>query len=230
MPGLEDLILYHLFREDDEPAKPRTEEEWRRWAADDPRRDYEEERRLLLYQLRCHVLREIASTVLRSELQIRREEREIDTMLQRLEEARERYLKGPRRPPRLYRRSIAEDEIAELRGADTDLQCTARQEIAKVREQKPNLSSRPEIADREIKNLQSRKRHEMIAGLQPHQWAALRAVHSRESRAFDATDAFTFEVLARMGLLERKPGGGKSKRDWQLTELGTLAMSRAPSP
>jgi hypothetical protein len=68
----------------------------------------------------------------------------------------------------------------------------------------------------------------MIAGLQPHQWTALHAVHSGEARVFDGTDAFTFDVLARMELLERKPGGGKSKRDWQLTELGALAMSRAP--
>jgi hypothetical protein len=68
----------------------------------------------------------------------------------------------------------------------------------------------------------------MIAGLQRHQWAALHAVHSGETPAFDATDAFTFDVLARMKLLERKPGRGKSKRDWQLTELGALAMSRAP--
>jgi hypothetical protein len=111
---------------------------------------------------------------------------------------------------------------------DIERQRTAKQEIAKVRHRKPNLNSRQEIADREIENLQAQKRDDMIAGLQPHQWAALNAVHSGENRAFDATDAFTFDVLARMELLERKPGGGKSKRDWQLTELGALAMSRAP--
>ena len=42
MPALEELTLYHLFREGEESDKPQTEEEWRRWAADDPRRDYEE--------------------------------------------------------------------------------------------------------------------------------------------------------------------------------------------
>jgi hypothetical protein len=58
---------------------------------------------------------------------------------------------------------------------------------------------------------------------------ALHAVHSGEVRAFDVTNAFTFDVLARMQLLKRKPTGGKTKRDWQLTELGTLAVSRMPS-
>ena len=228
IPGLEDLILYHLFHEGEERGKPQTEEEWRRWAADNPRRDYEEERRSLLHQLRRHILREIASTITGSDLQIRREEREIDNVLRRIEEAREHYFNGPRKPSRPYRRSIAEHEIAKLRGADTELQRIPKQEIAKVRDRKPNLNSRQEIADREIENLQARKRDEMIAGLRSHQWIALHAVHSGETRAFDATDAFTFDVLARMELLERKPGGGKSKRDWQLTELGALAMSHAP--
>jgi hypothetical protein len=31
-----------------------------------------------------------------------------------------------------------------------------------------------------------------------------------------------------MKLLKRKPGGGKSKRDWELTDLGLLALSRDP--
>ena len=74
--------------------------------------------------------------------------------------------------------------------------------------------------------MHAHERDEMIANLEPHQWAALSAVHSGESPAFDAIDAFTFDVLARMKLLTRKPGGGKSKRDWQLTELGALALSR----
>jgi hypothetical protein len=230
MPGLEDLVLYHLFREGEEHEKPQTQEEWRRWAADNPRRDYEEERRSLLHQLRRHVLREIASTITGSDLQIRREEREIDNVLRRVEEARERYFNGPKNPTiSPYRRSIAEREIAKLRGEDTELQHTAKQEAAKVRQHKPNLNSRQEIADLEIENLQARQRDEMIAGLSPHQWTALHAVHSGETRSFDATDAFAFDVLARMKLLERKPGRGKTKRDWQLTDLGALAMSRAPA-
>ena len=228
MPGLEDLILYHLFCEGEEREKPRTEEEWRRWAADDPRRDYEENRGSLLHQLRGHVLREIASTITQSRLQIRREEQEIDNLLRRLEKAREHYFNGPRKPLSPYRRSTAEYEIEKLREAHTERQRTAKQEIAKVRHWKPNPNSRQEIAEHEIENLAAQKRDEMIGGLQPHQWAALHAVHSGETRAFDATDAFTFDVLARMELLERKPSGGKSKRDWQLTELGALAMSRAP--
>ncbi len=228
MPGLEELILYDLFREGEERDKPQTEEEWRRWAADNPRRDYEEERRSLLHQLRRHVLREIASTITGSDLQIRREGREIDNVLRRLAELRKHHFDEPKKPPRPYRARIAEHEISKLREADTKRQRTTEQEIAKVLDRKPNLNSRQKIADREIENLQAQKRDKTIAGLQPHQWAALYAVHSGETRAFDATDAFTFDVLARMELLERKPGGGKSKRDWQLTELGTLAMSRAP--
>lgn len=228
MPGLEGLILYHLFGEEKERDKPRTEEEWRRWAADDPRRDYEEERGLLLNQLRRHILREIASAMTQSDLQIRREEREIDNVLQRLEKAREHYFNGPRRPPSPYRRSIAQLEIAKLRETDGEGQRTAEQEFAKVRRRKPNLNSRQEIADREIETLQAQERDKMVASLQPHQWTALYAVHSGETRAFDAADAFTFDVLARMKLLQRKLGGRKSKRDWQLTELGAFAMSRAP--
>jgi hypothetical protein len=230
MPGLGDLTLYHLFREGEELDRPQTKEEWRLWGADDPRRDYEEERRLLLSQLRVHVLREIASTITGSQLQIRREKQEIDKTLRELEEARERYFNGSRRPPSGYRRSVAEHEIEKLRRADIERQYDARRETANARDQKPNLGSRQQIADSEIKSLQIRKRDEMIASLQAHQWSALRAVQSGESHSFDATDAFTFDVLARMELLERKRGGGKSKRDWQLTELGMLAISRAPPP
>ena len=132
MPGLNGLALDHLFRrEGEEWEKPRNKEEWRRWATDDPQRDYEEERRLLLRQLSRHVLREIASTITQSKLQIRREEQEIDGVLQQLEEARERYFNGPRKPPNLYRQSIAKSKIAALREVDTVLQCGAKHAIAK---------------------------------------------------------------------------------------------------
>ncbi|AMN42936.1 hypothetical protein [Rhodoplanes sp. Z2-YC6860] len=228
MPGLEDLILYHLFRENEERDKPQTEEEWLHWAADNPERDYEEERRSLLHQLRRHVLREIASTITGSDLQIRRERGEIDDVLRRLEQAGDRYFNRPSNLTSSYRRNRAEREIAKLRGADTQVRDLAKEPITKVRSQKPNLSSRQEIADLEIEKLQARERDKMIAGLQRHQWIALYAVHSGETRAFDAVDAFTFDVLASMKLLERKPGQGKSKRDWQLTEFGVLAISRAP--
>lgn len=209
MPGLEELTLYELFRE--EKDEPRTEEEWRRWAADDPYRDYQEERDSLLQQLRRHILREIASTITRSDLQIRREQQEIDDVLRRLEQARKNYFEGPRKTPSQYRQRIA-----------------AANAVSKASDRKPSRGSKQEIADREIDNLHIRKRDEMIAGLQPHQWVALYAVQSGETRAFEATDSFTFDVLSRMKLLERKPGSGRSKRDWQLTELGALAMSRAP--
>jgi hypothetical protein len=54
-------------------------------------------------------------------------------------------------------------------------------------------------------------------------------VRSGDPVDFESTDAFTFEVLGGMKLLKRKPGGGKSKRDWELTELGILALSRDPA-
>jgi hypothetical protein len=227
MPGLDELTLYKLFEE--EPARPQTEKEWRGWATHDPRRDYDEERHFLLQQLRCHVLREIASTITGSDLQIRREKREIDDLLRRFEDARKQYLNGPRRPPSSYRLSIAESEIQKLRATDSELRRAAKSEPAKVPKQKTDSNARQEIADREIANLQAQKCDEMIVGLRPLQWAALRAVYSGEDDTFDTIDSFTFDVLARMELLKRKPGGGKTKRGWQLTQLGTLAMSRAPN-
>ncbi len=178
MPGLEDLSLYHLFDEGEERDRPRTEEEWRRWAADNPRRDYDEERRLLLHALRRHVLREIASTITGSDLQIRREAREIDDVLRQLEEVRDRYLNGSKRPPSPYRQSIAEHEIAKLRGDKVERRYTAKQEFTKVGDQQRNLSSQQEIVEREINELQAQKCDQMIARLQAHQWAALRAVDS----------------------------------------------------
>jgi hypothetical protein len=220
MPGLANLKLDRLFRSD-EDERPQTEEEWRRWAADDPWRDYQEERCSLLNELRRHILREIASTITSSDLQIRREVREIDDVLRQIEDARKRYFDGPRKPANAYRLSIVEREIAKLHSTQTELQKAPD-------EDQPTPTPRQKVADVEIENLKIRKRDEMIARLQQHQWRALCAVHSGETGAFEAVDSFTFDVLARMKLLERRPGRGRSKRDWQLTELGALAISRAP--
>jgi hypothetical protein len=219
MPGLANLMLDRLFKSD-EDERPQTEEQWRRWAADDPWRDYQEERRSLLNELRRHILREIASTITSSDLQIRRETREIDDVLRQIEDARKRYFDGPRKPANAYRRSIVEREIAKLHSTQAELQRTP--------DEQPNPTPRQKVADIEIENLKIQKRDEMIARLQQHQWRALYAVHSGETGAFEAVDSFTFDVLARMNLLERRPGRGKSKRDWQLTKLGAMAMSRAP--
>jgi hypothetical protein len=226
LPGLEDLMLDHLFRH--ERGRPQTEEEWRNWAADDPERDYNDLRRTLLQRLRRHVLREIASTITGSDLQIRREQQEIEDVLRQIEEARERYFNRPR-PPNHYRRSIADLQITKLKEAKNEPRRSYRQRTAGTGNERSNPHSRQETANRKIENLRVQKQDEMIARLQRHQWIALYAVHSGEVRAFDATDSFTFDVLARKKLLERKPGRGKTKRDWQLTELGALAMSRAPT-
>jgi hypothetical protein len=59
--------------------------------------------------------------------------------------------------------------------------------------------------------------------LAPRQIAALRALVT--SNGLDEFDAFTFDVLGRMGLLAR-PKGSKAKTDWQLTEEGRAALER----
>jgi hypothetical protein len=61
------------------------------------------------------------------------------------------------------------------------------------------------------------RRQKAIAALAPHQIAALRAVVT--SNGLDEFDAFTFDVLGRMGLLMR-PKGTKTKTAWQLTDEG----------
>jgi hypothetical protein len=199
-PGADELRIDRLFPDDDE--SPQTEEEWRRWAEPNPLRDYREARQWIIQALRRSMLREVAETIAGNDMQIRRNERDIEQSLVRLEAALDRYRKESKRPPK----------------PDPISQQTAEGAIAKLRADKREK----EIADREA------KRDKMIANLAAHQWAALRAVRSGDPADFESNDAFTFEVLGGMKLLKRKPGGGKSKRDWDLTELGTLALSRDP--
>ena len=65
------------------------------------------------------------------------------------------------------------------------------------------------------------KRKKAIAALGRRQIVALRAVAT--SSGLDDIDAFTFDVLARIGLLIRRKGS-KSKADWQLTDEGRAAV------
>jgi Meiotically up-regulated gene 113 len=67
------------------------------------------------------------------------------------------------------------------------------------------------------------RRQKAIAALAPRHITALRAVVT--SSGFDEIDAFTFDVLGRMGLLTR-PKGSKVKADWQLTDEGRAVLEQ----
>ncbi len=79
---------------------------------------------------------------------------------------------------------------------------------------------------RAVARLREKARDDMIAGLRDEQVAALAAVGAGVPDGFEPFDAFMFDVLGRMGLLQRKPNGRKSKRDWDLSEAGRLALER----
>jgi hypothetical protein len=198
-PDAFELTIDHLFPADKEPQ---TEEEWRRWAGANPLRDYRDVREWIMRDLRRSVLREVAETIAGNDMQIRRNQQDIEKLLDRLEEALNKYQKDSKRPPK-------PNSIRQQR---------ANNAIAKHRADKQEK----EIADRES------ARDKMIASLAVHQWTALRAVRSGDPADFESNDAFTFQVLGSMKLLKRKPGGGKSKRDWELTDLAVLALSRDP--
>jgi hypothetical protein len=201
IPGIDELRIDRLFSDDDE--SPQTEEEWRRWAEPDPLHDYRLVRRWIIHRLRRNIFREVAETIAGNDMQIRRNERDIEQSLDELEAAHDKYRKESKKPPKPnpLSQKMAEEAIVKLR--------------AEKREK--------EIADREV------QRDKMIANLAAHQLAALRAVRSGDPADFERNDAFTFEVLGGMKLLKRKPGSGKSKRDWELTDLGKLALSRTPA-
>ena len=52
----------------------------------------------------------------------------------------------------------------------------------------------------------------------------MRAVLDGSEEALRQIDAFTLDVLGRMGLLQRIKGLPKSKRAWHVTELGRRAV------
>jgi hypothetical protein len=83
-----------------------------------------------------------------------------------------------------------------------------------------------QTATNAIERLRAKARDDMIAGLADNQVTALAAVAASTPEGFEPFDAFTFDVLGRMGLLQRKPNGRKSKRDWDLTAVGRLALER----
>lgn len=199
-PGIDELRIDHLFPDDDE--NPRTEEEWLAWAEPNPFRDYRDTRERTIRELRRSILREIASTITGSDLQVRRNERDIDQLLDRLEAAHDKYRIESRRPqrPNPLSQQMADQAIATLRAE----------------------KRKKEIADREA------ERDKQIANLKEHQLAGLRAAQSGDPKAFDLVDSFTMDVLGSMKFLKRKPNGRKSKRDWELTDLGELALSRHP--
>ncbi len=70
----------------------------------------------------------------------------------------------------------------------------------------------------------------MIANLQEHQVRGWRAVLDGSEEALAQIDAFTLDVLGRMGFLQRIKGVPKSKRAWQVTELGRSAVDHHKPP
>jgi hypothetical protein len=66
-----------------------------------------------------------------------------------------------------------------------------------------------------------------IEALAPRHIAALRAVVT--SSGFDDVDAFTFDVLGRIGLMTRRKGS-KTKTDWQLTDEGRAVLEKHSQP
>ena len=83
-----------------------------------------------------------------------------------------------------------------------------------------------DIHARAVARLREQASDGMIAGLRADQVAALAAVAAGTPEGFEPFDAFMFDVLGRMGLLQRKPNGRKSKRHWDLSEAGRLALER----
>jgi hypothetical protein len=215
-PGVNELTIDHLFL--DNESEPQNEEEWERWAEANPRRDYVEQSEWIMRDLRRAILREIAAIIDGSQVQISRRERDVQSALNRLERARDEYFSDQRR-----------QRIADAAVASQRQQRKTDQPIAHVRASKPTLDPvRQAKAEKEIAKLREVERDNMIANLNTYQWAGLRAVQSADPGAFESVNAFTLDVLGSMKLIKRKPGS-KSKRDWQLTDLGMLALSRDPA-
>jgi hypothetical protein len=214
-PGVDELTINHLFA--DREPEPQTEDQWEWWARTDPQHDYVRQREWAMRELRRSVLREIAAVIDGSQVQISRRESDVQTALDQLQRARDEYFKEQRRQPK------ADAVMANQRRPGK-----ADRTISHVRVTQPKSDPTRQVkAEEEIAKLREGKRDRLIANLEAHQWTALRAVRSGDPADFEYNDAFTFEVLGSMKLLKRKPSG-KTKRDWELTDLGVLALSRDP--
>jgi hypothetical protein len=96
----------------------------------------------------------------------------------------------------------------------------ARVKVERSQSKRQERERRQQAQERRRKQDEER-RQKAIAALTPHHIAALRAVST--SHGFDQIEAFTFDVLAGLGLLSR-PKGSKAKTDWRLTGEGQTAL------
>jgi hypothetical protein len=181
-----------------EHRDPQTEEEWQEWALENPQRDYIRERDRQMDRIRQIVLREIAAEMAGIEMHSRKYNGDYRDAINRICDEHEKYRKTQGKPVKSNptRVQFAEQAIAGLR----------------EREQQKAAASAAE------------RREKMVANLQEHQVRGLRAVLDGSEEALAQTDAFTLDVLGGMGLLQRIKGVPKSKRAWQVTELGRRAV------
>ena len=135
------------------------------------------------------------------------------------------------------RRSVLREVAAELAGVDVHSRkygneiedairhaSEAQEEFRNRRNQavRPNRIA-AETAGRAIANIRKAARQRQIESLRPHQISGLRIIASGATEQIDTMDAFTLDVLGRMGLL-RRPKGTRGKGAWQLTEEGRVAL------
>jgi hypothetical protein len=96
----------------------------------------------------------------------------------------------------------------------------ARVKVERSQSKRQERERRQQAQERRRKQDEER-RQKAIAALAPRHIAVLRAVST--SRGVEQIEAFTFDVLAGLGLLSR-PKGSKAKTDWRLTGEGQTAL------
>jgi hypothetical protein len=173
----------------------RTEEEWHEWALENPYREYIRTRDRQMDRIRQIVLREIAAEMAGIDMHSRKYNGDYHEAIHRICDEHEQYRKTEGKP---------------VKPNPTRVQF-AEQAIAELRERQQQKAA-------------AEYRENMIANLQEHQVRGLRAVLDGSEEALTQIDAFTLDVLGRMGLLQRIKGVPKSKRAWDVTELGRRAV------
>lgn len=195
------LNIDALFRT--EVRNPETEEDWQRWARDDPYRDYIAEREAIKLSLRRSVLREIAAELAGAGVQSQRHGNDVNGAVRHMSDAQERFNKlRDNRAPAPPRPLPSVPLVTAHANAD-----------------------RATIAEKAIADIKRAKRAGEIAGLSSHQVEGLRAVQAGSVEALALVNGFTLDVLGRMGLLKRTKGG-RGKCAWRLTDDGRFALER----
>jgi hypothetical protein len=196
------LNIDALFRS--EVRYPATEEEWQRWARDDPYGDYMAEWEAIKLSLRRSVLREIAAELAGVSVQSQRHGNDIDSAIRSMSDAQEKFYKRRDNPVPAPSRRLPPSMPLMTPRANAAMATIAEQAIA---------------------DLKRAKRDGEIASLAGHQVEGLRAVQVGSVEALAPVNSFTLDVLGRMGLLKRTKGG-RGKGAWQLTDDGRLALER----